>query len=39
MLGPELHKVDGNGGGSVLEQQVLFDVYVHPHPSFPGDVP
>lgn len=27
----------GTSGSSVLEQQVLFDVYVHPHPSFPGE--
>lgn len=26
-----------SSGSSVLEQQVLFDVYVHPHPSFPGE--
>ncbi len=26
-----------DGSGSVLEQQALFDVYVHPHPSFSGE--
>ena len=25
--------------GGILDQQVLFDVYVHPHPSFPGGPP
>lgn len=26
-----------SSGGSVLDHQALFDLYVHPHPDFPGD--